>query len=196
LGSFQRLAAHGHSRRVLFAIALPGSLWAVSVTNVAITDPSTGNRAKVDTAHELSVTDRLTDQRVTATNLVSFFSFGFSSSCANFYTIPAGKALIVTSATFYMKGPGGTDSELYVYNQANCGGTPFASAISDRKAETVVNVLGSGYPIPGGRVISVGANADNGSGVQVYGYLIPAAQLPTTTTAPVHGSSLSKTLRG
>jgi hypothetical protein len=116
--------------------------------------------------------------------------FGFPACSANgFYTIPAGKALIITGINFYNIATGSGPSEIDL--TAGPISTPcqqlLAGGLNDSPAETQSQTFQPGIPIPAGD--SLGAIGNNQSGsLQVYGYLVPAAAVPANALQHLHGS--------
>jgi hypothetical protein len=96
------------------------------------------------------------------------------------YTIPAGKALIVTGATFIdgALNLGGTHGlEIAAGSPANPCTSPLAEAAATDQFVSQNQVFNPGIPVPAGD--SIGLITDNDSGaVYVYGYLVPAAAVP------------------
>jgi hypothetical protein len=116
---------------------------------------------------------------------------GPSCAAGGIYTIPAGKALIITGVNFYNHAAGAGDHELILLTG------PAASPCSSLVAagiQTDVDVSQNqsfhpGIPVPAGGAVGLSAFNDNGT-VELYGYLVPAAAVPPIVSrkAPrVHG---------
>jgi hypothetical protein len=170
----------------LLALAVASTGTAVAATGqlVNIADGSNAARlAKVDVAGKLAVGDGAgpltVDGAVSETapaNLVRVFGFP-SSSCPTNYTVPAGKALIIKSITFFAHSTSpGSDSEIDVYSGAGCGSF-IAAGVTDRTDETIAESFGAGMALPAGSVISSYAYNSAGS-YALQGYLVPAAAVP------------------
>jgi hypothetical protein len=167
---------------VVLAAAVPGTLWAVTAQNVALQDPSSGITAAVDGARRVLVTE-------TAPSTLVRILASANASCFNAYTVPAGRSLILKSATHFLHGisTAGTDVESIVYPDANCSGSLIAAAVSDRVHDTVDESFGAGIPIPSGRTISsVGFN--NAGTLMIYGYLGPASNVPASISSMAVGA--------
>jgi hypothetical protein len=199
---------------VTFAVLLlfPIGAWALTFSNVAITDPGGVNQANVDAQHNLDTATRdavsgvaakvnsLGQQlaavtgSVTATPTPLSASFdnetpvGQPSPCTSLTpTVPAGKALVVTSVTvavsFVTTGPV-VVSLVAATPGSPCNGLSNAdiSEVSGR-GETEFIPFPQGYPIKAGHVL--GLNVSSGSGdasmfVTVKGYWV-------STTCTVSG---------
>jgi hypothetical protein len=177
---------------------LPTTLRAVDAfTNVAIEDPVSGRKAAIDAARRLLVYDAVGGADETPANFVHIFAFP-GSFCSSFYTVPAGKALIIRSLSAYMhKSVNATESqEISLFDGANCGGTLFASAITVASHDTKVIDFGNGVAVPAGRSLS--SNGTNFAGsFQLYGYLVPAGWVPGPAPAvasPARSPGMSPTM--
>jgi hypothetical protein len=176
----------------------PTTLRAVDAfTNVAIEDPVSGRKAAIDPARRLVVYDAVGGTDETPANFVRILSFP-GSNCSSFYTVPAGKALIIRSLSAYMhKSANATESqEVILYDAANCGGTLFASAITVANHDTKVIDFGNGVAVPAGRSLSSSGFNFSGS-FQLYGYLVPAGWVPASAPAvasPARSPGMSPTM--
>lgn len=188
------------------ALFVPGVLHAVpSFTNVAIEDITTGNRATVDPGKRLYVNDPVGNYARTPSNLVrAFLIFGNGCNQAgSTYAVPAGKALIITSVTFYIAKIDGAQNGAGGSLWSNTGCTNVVALGVTSQYETTLNQdFETGLPIPAGSVLAT--NGSNGTGnILVSGYLIPASTLPSAgsaeakaqITAPPDAGAVARGLR-
>jgi hypothetical protein len=182
---------------VAIVVAIPAGAWAVSFTNVAITDPGGVNRAKVSAGGALSTTVTGTASPAAPANLVRLYAYAVDQ-CHQAYVVPAGKALILTAATIFVRpsasaqvgevdlvrGTAGSCAEtvgigLTDPNQSNLG---YATSQID---------FGAGLAIKAGSTLSTAAS--NGDGLlMVRGYLVPASQVPASATQSAPATSDGK----
>jgi hypothetical protein len=176
---------------ILAMIFVPGTVVAaVSFQPVAIVDPVTGKQSLVDSSRRLAVYDSITALRNHPANLVRITVSNNGSQCeaAQQYTIPNGKAFVLTSITGYMwcTDCSWTYTGFVVSDAANCVGymlEPRFASISVASPVTPVAVdFGSGVPVAAGKTISV--RSLNNSGYTVlHGYLVPASVVPAMASA-------------
>ncbi len=109
--------------RVAAAVLVPTAAVAAS-TLVTITGP-TGIKAAVNPANQLQAAESNP-----ANNLVLY---GYTDTqCYPFYTVPAGKALIVKSAQFFVRPPtGGATSTTSYLSAGTCGNKFVAIAVGN-----------------------------------------------------------------
>ncbi|HEY5173385.1 MAG TPA: hypothetical protein VIK54_16810 [Acidimicrobiia bacterium] len=171
----------------------PVGAWALSFTNVAIIDPGGVNRAKVNGFGQLSVT---ATGSVTATQTppnASYSNVATALQAGGCHpvtpTVPAGKALVVTSITVEVAsvttGPVGVVAGSAT---AACGSLKEANQIGVAGAGmTQIMSFPSGYPVNPGRVIGVIIDSTSGDAftvVTVNGYLV-SSTLCTVTGPPI-----------
>ena len=157
---------------------VPTALWSVDAfTNVAIQDPVSGKKAAVDAARQLLVRDQVAEAKDTPANFVRGIGF-LGAGCSNIYTIPAGKALVITSMHALLDKTNTAQAfvEARLWPQANCIGTMMAVAASPQAYESKAIDFGRGIAIKSGSVSISGTN--NEGLVLIYGYLVPAGWVP------------------
>jgi hypothetical protein len=162
---------------IIGVVALPASAWALSFTNVAITDPAGVNRAKVSTGGALSTSGTATP--ATPANLVR--TDGSSAgSCSFVYAVPAGKALVLTSASVVAYG---NPAELDVYRgTTGCNDFLGIAGLSDSISGRLTTTdLGSGVAVPAGSKLY--AYSGQTGTVYLRGYLVAASAVPAGVTA-------------
>jgi len=106
----------------------------------------------------------------------------FPTCSVAFYTIPAGKALIITGATFNVFA---TTSGFphFLFLSAGPPASPcthelaFASAPSSEDSVTQNQVFSPGIAVPAGDALGLSQGNDEGVAI-VYGYLVPASAVP------------------
>jgi hypothetical protein len=107
------------------------------------------------------------------------------TGCNAGYTIPGGKALIITTITSFLHNAGvGDDTEglLMTGTSGNCS-TYVAAATSDTAStETVVQNIEPGLAVPAGLTVN-GLGSNNNGSSHVYGYLVPASAVPAAAKA-------------
>jgi hypothetical protein len=180
---------------LILAIAVPGSVFAIDTfSNVAIEDPASGVKASVDGQHRLKTNDSITGTLATTQtappNLVRIFA-NASTGCQTVYTIPAGKALVLKSATGVVGTNGGNIGELDLFAGTTCTAANVVTSFdTDRLADTIGEPLGAGVGIPAGSALSIEAPVGDGT-LEAYGYLVPASAIPSAGAAasgrPFHG---------
>ena len=80
------------------AVLASSAAYAVSVTSVAITDPSTGNQALVDNSRHLRTYDQISGYTKNPAFVVNITAFSQPSNGYHLiYTVPTGKVLIIKS---------------------------------------------------------------------------------------------------
>jgi hypothetical protein len=171
------------------ALLAPGALYAtVTFSPVALVDPTTGAKSLVDSGRRLYVYDPIAGYRNLPSDLVNiqFIAVGGSNSvsCVSAYTIPAGKALVVTSVngvltnlngegpdSFYIDTVSTCPSpDLIGFDQNTTGATPFALD------------LGLGATAPAGAGLYIFTFNATATGF-IRGYLVPANSVPAANTA-------------
>ena len=116
-------------------------------------------------------------------DLVRFFAIPSGSTCTPAYTVPSGKALILTSATAYLTGSH-HEGETDLFSDASCSDL-VAGFTTDRSRQTVNESFGGGVAVEGSIYMLVYIGSGTISG---YGYLVPASSVPqVSATAPQRG---------
>ena len=177
---------------VLVLLLFPVGAWALSFSNVAITDPDGVNRAKVNSLGQLSVKGP-----VTATPaLPSLFVRGpITSSSGGSYTkviAPSvGAALVVQSIHLDWVGASAGGYATLGIGNSTCAGVaaleyhdlPVARDARDFSYQP-------GLIIPGGKALCLSVDATGATVFPTaYGYLVPASTIPpapATPPAPPH----------
>lgn len=153
---------------------------------VTIQGGGSTHKAKVDASGRLLVN---TEASVTKANQLlgteaapgnAVVAFGFPTCDAGgFYTIPAGKALIITGVDFYNHASGAGYSEIDLVAGPTSGPCAFllAAGIQTDSDVSQNQSFHPGIPIPAGSSLGMLGLNQNGS-AQVYGYLVPASAVP------------------
>lgn len=147
--------------------------------------------ATVNTAGQLSVTDGTQHSRAGQLKVVTSdpgkavvqFLSSLTCSAGGSYTAPPGKALIITGLTFYNIPTGGTPDaqEVLVGPAATpCSGSLVAAGLGPGTNTTLPQTFDPGIPVPAGYAVG-GHEVDDHGSVSLYGYLVPAADVPPAT---------------
>ena len=157
---------------------------AVSAGLVRIESGHSSNLAAVSKSGRLSVNAGLT---TTAAGQVTVAAAdprslvvaagGVTCPARGFYTIPAGKALIITGVDFLTEAAASGFHVLGLRAGPTAGpcGNFLAEAFEENEpAVSQYQVFDPGIPVPAGDAIGLGGSNDNGVAF-VYGYLVPAA---------------------
>jgi hypothetical protein len=166
---------------------------------VRIEGGHTTNLAAVSKSGELSVNPGLATtptgqvKVAVASPSDSVVFFGLQS-CASggIYTIPAGKALIVTGATFIdnAQNLGNVHAlELAAGTPANPCKSGLAEAAASTQLASQNQTFNPGIPVPAGDAIGLITDNDTG-GAYVYGYLVPAAAVPLNALRNLRAAGL------
>jgi len=166
---------------VCTALAAPTALYAtVSYTPVGIVNPNNGTLGYVDPSGSLHTSDEYAYYRNNPLNYVEVqLSTGAGCATAG-YTVPLGKALIITSIKGDYSNDDGTSTYvgIVLFTGAACTGTeiinqfePIAAvggALASKNYE-----YGNGVPVPAGSVLTAYNDNDDGY-TWVQGFLVPA----------------------
>jgi len=166
---------------VCTALAAPSALYAtVSYTPVGIVNPNTGTLGYVDPSGSLHTSDEYAYYRNDPQNYVEV-QLNTGAGCATAgYTVPAGKALIITSIKGEYYNDDGTDvfSGLELYTGAACTGTniidqfePIGTGVGTLASKNYQ--YGNGIPVPKASVLTAYDYNDDGY-TWVQGFLVPA----------------------
>jgi len=98
------------------------------------------------------------------------------------YTIPTGKALIITAVNFYTRANTAGLQHTSTLTAAPAGTDPcthsLAAASGTAAVDSKSEVFPSGIPVPAGWVLGLQDDGNEIGSVQFYGYLVPAATVP------------------
>jgi hypothetical protein len=186
----------------LITILFPVGAWAVTGSNVFVTDPTSGARTKVNTAGQLA-TSATVSGSVTATSNGPNVEYNITNntrqvdpkSCDNITpAVPAGEALVATSITIGVNA--GTSGPVDTWLEAGTpaspcgvtGGKFIAYAIQNSAIGTMEFDLPSGVAFKAGHTVSVGIHGASGNAnadVTVHGYLVPATQCQAAAGGPI-----------
>jgi hypothetical protein len=161
---------------VLASVLAPAA--AVAATNLVGIIGSNGARASVTKAGQLQATE------AAPASFKSFFA-NVNSACNHVLTVPSTKGLVLRQAVFdnlSVTSPGpGTFAGLYL-NDPTCSGFEGKYFIDENPAGTGVVTIPfePGFALKHGTKLYVRANNVLGD-LFVYGYLVPASDVPSTT---------------
>lgn len=166
------------------AIIAPGAVYAVTYTSVVITDPLTAKESLVDSGRRLYVYDPIAGYANNPLNFVEISGSGSHTQSVVFYTVPAGKALILKSASIsYYNGAAGADNYAYFY--AGTSANPNRNYITGFDDSSAANAhfpsFGSGFYAHSGDTLSFFSSVITQFSFQ--GYLVPASAVPAAGTA-------------
>jgi hypothetical protein len=162
-------------------LLVPTAATAVAVTSiVTIKGGTAAGQASVTGANQL-----LTSAADPKAFVNAFSGTATTCSAGGFYTVPAGKALIITAVNFYFGQPptsGEIAEELFDGASATPCSTLVTSGVS-AAAASQNQVFQPGVAVPAGDSLGWEGLNVNGS-VQVYGYLVPSTAVAAAT---IHG---------
>jgi hypothetical protein len=174
------------------AILVPSAAYAVTYSNVAITDATSGTTAMVDGSRRLHTYDSLAALTNNPKNLVNIVYHGGNSGSTVIYTVPAGKTLIIKEFTwdFYYNAPG-TDIFVYLYDSADKNIMGFDS---DRAHAVEHATFDAGLVAHAGTLTADWGTTTGGTYHNLYiqGYLVPAATAPMAGTPEAMAQLVSK----
>jgi hypothetical protein len=186
-GLLGRLSGWQITTIICTGLVVPTTLYAVTFTNVAVINPTTGTPALIDAGgavHNLDVMGQYANNPLYKVTIeIAMLTGNGCNSLA--YTLPAGKALVITSMTgnYYDSGAS-QETGVEVFSGTSCGGSPYIKHFvhSPGTVGYVTDIAydyGNGIAIPAG-VISV--YSDNNIGwTQLHGYLVPANLVPASS---------------
>jgi hypothetical protein len=173
---------------IALVVALSGTAYAVTTTQVNIADPGIpAHKAHVNAIGRLEVGDgsHLTPagqkEVATAAPADAVVLEIDTDTCdpGGAYTPPDGKALIITGVTFFTL-PIGSDREASEGLFSGSSAFPCAkllAAAGTHTDETTPETFDPGIPVAAGQAL--GTQSDNNGGIfLVYGYLVPASAVP------------------
>ena len=179
---FGKLTGWQIAAMVCAGILAPSGIYAaVTFTNVAVVNPTTGTPALIDAGGSLHNLDIMAQYANNPINKVTIAMPQFvSDGCDSIsYTIPAGKALIITSLSgTYYNADGIAYSGIYLMTGPTCGGNIYSKHFTPMPATAgaVVDIdyqYNSGLAIPAGS-LSV-YSISNAGWLYVHGYLVPSS---------------------
>ncbi len=161
---------------------VPGTLWAVDAfTNVAIQDPFSGHKARVDNTRFLRVYDSVNSSDKTPWEFVRLAGIpvNLSLGCQVWVTPPAGKALILTSVvvnSYKNPTPGlGEFVRVNMASSADCSANPSTVfTVNPGGIETQDYQFDPGIVVPAGQSLRVSAGGSVRGELYGSGYLVPA----------------------
>jgi hypothetical protein len=171
------------------AFLVPGALYAtVSYTPVGIVNPNTGTLGYVDASGSLHTSDEYGYYRNNPLNYVDLvLATSSGDSCGpDPYTVPSGKALVITSITGnYYNTDGDNSVGFAITTGASCGGNAVIIQFegSAATAGTIVGrnyVYPSGVPVPAGSVLNIFDYGSAGN-TYVHGFLVPASLVSSSS---------------
>jgi hypothetical protein len=178
---------------IMAAILVPGAVSAAVVFQpVAIVDPITDAKARVDPSRRLAVFDNIAAYRNNPANFVSIMvSHGGGRVCetAQQYVVPAGKALVITamSGFEYQADASFVFTGVFLYDGPACTGSFLTAHVSSATAAApfapVAVELGTGLVVKAGKTLSV-YTSNNFGYTALHGYLVPAAAAPAVAFNP------------
>jgi hypothetical protein len=167
---------------LLVAALLAGSIVGPPLVHAATADLVTIQGS--DSTHQVAVTQagQLEETSIAPESEVTVFQFP-SCAAGGIYTVPAGKALIITGVTFYNSAVTTStpvEIDLLIGPSATPCTSVMAAGIDSDNRLSVHQDFQPGIPVPAGD--AVGGVADNNSGsMEFYGYLVPKADVPAST---------------
>jgi hypothetical protein len=172
---------------VVFAVLLlaPIGAWAVSGSNVFVTDAGSGARAQVDGAYQLTVT------RAAPKSFTTAAAFPITSSATTVAVAPTGKALVITNIVvdaYKVAAPGlGSNVEFFVSKtDATCAHlSAVVTDVNPGGIGATALPYDPGVVIPVGRALCVINGNPSNTSVEVYaaGYVIPSGAAPSPADA-------------
>jgi hypothetical protein len=168
---------------ILALILIPGAVGAaVTFQPIAIVDPSTGRSSYIEPGRKLYVYDPIAGYRNNPANVVHVSMRHFGTTCDGSYTIPAGKALIITSISGYEHQYNNQlRSGVTLIDGLRCSGLVLADHMSSvsvaAPAAPVAMNFGAGILVRPGRAVSFTSYYNIGT-TYMHGYLVPAAAVP------------------
>ena len=185
------------------AIFAPTALYAVTYTNVAITDAKSGSTAYVDPTHHLNTYDPIAGYANNPANYVKMSgNVPADGSYHTIYNIPAEKSLILKSVNMsFYGGTSGADNYTYIYDAGTT--ISFITGFDDpNTAGAHYSELGSGWYLTSGDSLQIrsvaGADVSMSTEYSIEGYLVPSTAVPTSMSEDFaqysvqHGSAVKR----
>jgi hypothetical protein len=163
------------------AVLASSAAYGVSVTSVAITDPSTGKQSLVDNGRRLSTYDQIAGYTNNPAFAVNISDFSYSSlGLHTIYTIPAGKVLVIKSALWsYYGNTEGSNNYTDIYNSSS---RILIDLEGSHTADTIPTTFDAGVIAHAG-ALSLYYGGPGYANTFIQGYLIPAGVAPVLGTA-------------
>lgn len=117
-------------------------------------------------------------------NTVVVTTTSLTCGAGGVYTVPAGKALIITSVNFVLDAVSPSAEGTGLILTAGPSADPCTSTVATAYAPvgtdfaSVDQVYPSGIPIPAGDALGLESGTNDGGLAIIYGYLVPAAAVP------------------
>jgi len=147
--------------------------------------------AKVTSSGQLSVTDGTAhttagqiESTVASPGQAVHVLGQMKCTSGGFYTVPTGKALIITTIVFYNHptAAGQDEQDLTIGPAAGpCTANIIAAGVATSDL-SLPQAFSPGIPVPAGDALGGFKSNESGS-VEVYGYFVPAAAVPASRTA-------------
>ena len=150
--------------------------------------------AKVSGKGQLSVTDGTAHTKTgqllatIASPSQAVMKQGLATCAAGgYYTVPTGKALIITSIVFYNhpSGAGADEQDLTIGPASQPCTSLIAAGISNGEHVSSMQTFNPGINVPAGDALG-GSSSNDGGSWMIYGYLVPATAVPHAKLAPAH----------
>jgi hypothetical protein len=168
---------------LLAAVMVPVGSYALSFTNVAITDPRGSNQAKVDGAGNLAVSGTVTARPAPPAALVR--GNRSVSACTPIVAPPSGKALVLTSVhvNVYQNPTPGFANNVLLFAAPGCAGS-LVDVVNPAGIGVTALDYGNGLAIPANGGLF--ATVQGGVRAEVYanGYTVASSQVSATSVAP------------
>jgi hypothetical protein len=154
---------------VVAALIAPAGVYAAVNSRVAIGNTGNGVTAEVTNERQLLTT------AVASNDVVRIAVFAIFKGCRVLYIPPAGKSLVLLSATIEIRNSAPSNDTMYI-SSGSCGAVwdIFASTLA---LDTQQHVYPAGLPINNLAIYNNATSVD----VAATGYLIPVGQLPFLT---------------
>jgi hypothetical protein len=143
---------------------------------VRIQDGSDDTKAKVTDNHQLQVAE------AAPSSFREYAASNSDSSCHVMVTVPSDKGLILRSVSFDVITPSSGGFEFAsIYANGTCSGSQIVTAPTHNRGTNSVSIE-PGFAIASGGKLSFQVGNDSVTAVSVWGYVVPKADVPSTTT--------------
>ena len=155
---------------------------------------SNSGQLSVNTGLASTPTRQLQVADASPSSLVNVWS-NPNCSAGGIYTVPAGKALIITALNFYnwTGSPGSHQLVMYAGPPAapcSSSAHPLSAGVGTDNGDSMVNqVYPSGIVVPAGDAVGLNTFNDSGS-AELYGYLVPASAVPQSALKNIIGHAI------